>query len=167
MKKCITVIMCLICVSVYAETAQKGPASITSGEAGFYVETAQVSQVLERLNAYIGTYLDTQDQINIKKQRKDFESKTGIDYMNPASLDSAGVDIERNFAFAYFEQQNHKEKMLIFVPVKNEVTSPLKLVEIIRKMNEGNPKKKDLNPVMTSHEGYTIYQLQRDIFFSA
>lgn len=94
-----------------------------------------------------------------------FASTTGIDIRKKNTLESNGLDTERPFSVSYFTGNSIEGDFLFVLPVKNGKIFPYKFVDIIRR-NAGTKKKIDLNPAITRYGTHSMFQLQKDIFFS-
>jgi hypothetical protein len=61
--------------------------------------------------------------------------------------------------------KRNEDRMLVFIPVVDEKSFPLKFVEILKKMAAN--EKADLYPAITEYRGHIVYQIQRDMFTTA
>ena len=58
-----------------------------------------------------------------------------------------------------------EDRMLIFLPVMDEKTFPLKFVELLKKT--AGSETIDIYPVITQYGDFTMYQIRRDVFTTA
>jgi hypothetical protein len=140
--------------------------SITPSTAMLFMKTARIKDLLESMNFVANNLLPQSLFDTINKKKDDFKNKTGIDLLDIESLNKTGVDTERTVSLALYPSGRRDEnRIVLFIPVKNEKTFPLKFVEILKKATGSETL--DLYPVITEYRSHTIYQIQKDIFSTA
>lgn len=142
------------------------PASLIPQSAILFAETSEISKSIQTADFFINKLLPEQTSKGVIDWQKNFKARTGVDLLDAGSLSKSEVDVSRPLCMAYLFSGNEKEKILLLIPVKNEKTSPLKFVDILKKYNQKN-KALDLNPAVTQYKGLAIYQVLKDIFFTA
>lgn len=155
----------LLFSSGYAQQKIQAEA-LVPGAASLYVKSSPVNKFVKSLKFMADNLLDDQQKADLYNGIKEFNDKSGLDILNPASLTGAGIDVNRPFSIAYLNKDlKGVEKMLVILPILNDKTFPPKFVEIIKK-NSGD-KHQDIYPAITQHKGQSVYQVQRDIFGAA
>jgi hypothetical protein len=170
MKKNLIVIVMLLALSpvfgVQEPAVKAGPADLVASTAVLYAETSEIGKSLPVARYFIKNFLPEKKQKEVSDWSAEFRKKTGVDPLDELSLSKAGVDISRSVCFAYLESGEQSERILIFIPVKNEKTFPLKFVDILKKYNKDKPGA-DLSPAVTKYKNSAVYQVQKDVFFTS
>ena len=170
MKKKIVVVAFLICItaSLGAEKAavSTDPAALVPDTAVLFAQSVELEKAIPAALFLIENFTSEKALKSFADWRATFKKKTGVDPADAASLSRAGVDVSRPAGMAYLKSEDRSQKIMILVPVKNEKTFPLKFAEVLKKYNQGKPDL-DLNPSMTRYKNRVVYQIMKDIFFSA
>lgn len=170
MKKKIIVVAFLICftASLGAEKAAVGtdPAALVPDTAVLFAQSAELEKAIPAALFLVENFTSEKALKSFSDWRATFKKKTGVDPADAASLSRAGVDISRPAGMAYLESEEQPQKIMILVPIKNEKTFPLKFAEVLKKYNAGKPAL-DLNPSISRYKNRAVYQVMKDIFFSA
>jgi hypothetical protein len=170
MKKHFLVILSLLFLSGVLEAQQPTPGKKTTGivpsNAILYAESSELERFIPVASYVINTFLPEQNAKKVKDWVSGFKTKTGIDVLDVRSLASTELDVSREISLAYLKSERDDEKFLIVLPVKNEKTFPLRFVELMKKYNR-DKQNLDLNPVVTQYKRHAVYQMLKDIFFTA
>ena len=151
---------------VYPQERADVVESITPSPVMLFVKTSRIKNFLVSLKFVADNLLSAERAGALKSRTDGFKSKTGVDLTDIASLEKAGIDVDRSLSFAmYPEGRKNEERMLIFLPVMDEKTFPLKFVEMLKKTARNETV--DIYPVITQYGDYTMYQIRRDIFTTA
>jgi hypothetical protein len=94
----------------------------------------------------------------------DFRAKTGIDVTDAQSLKKAGIDVDKPLALAKYAAQG-TEGYLAFLPVTSGRNFPYSFTKLLKQLDGDG--KHDLNPAITRHGTHAVFQVLRDIFFTA
>jgi hypothetical protein len=140
--------------------------SFTPSQAILFMKTSRIKNFIESLGFVAANLLPQAIAAKFTKIREELKNKTGIDLLDMESLEKAGLDTSRTASLALYPSGRRNERrIIVFIPVKNEQTFPLKFVEILKKMSGG--ENLDLFPVVTEYRNRPIYQIQKDIFSTA
>ncbi|OHD68698.1 MAG: hypothetical protein A2W19_12845 [Spirochaetes bacterium RBG_16_49_21] len=151
---------------VYTQERADLVEAFTPSSAMLFVKTSPLKKLVESANFAAGNILSRDLADALKKKREEFKSKTGVDPLDVESLKKAGIDAERSASLALYPPVgSHEDRAVLFIPVKDEKTFPLKFVEILKKMS--NSEKLDLYPVITEYRNHAVFQIQKDIFTTA
>ncbi|NLV67789.1 MAG: hypothetical protein GXY14_08960, partial [Spirochaetes bacterium] len=104
--------------------------SLVSNELNAFLKTSEITRLLKTVNYTINYLFDEQTRSQVFLQRDDFRDKTGIDFLNEASLRNSGIDTSRPLSMAFYQDDNSRDVFILFVPVYNEKEFPLKFDEI-------------------------------------
>lgn len=148
------------------EPAGPDPAALIPSSAIMYAASSRLERTLPAAAYVIKDILPASNSKNIIEWRDRFRERTGIDVFSADSLSRADVDVKRPAAVAYLKAERDEEKILILIPVKNPGRFPLRFVDIIKRYNRDKPRA-DLSPAVTRYKNHAVYQMQKDIFFTA
>ncbi len=165
--KSITLILLLSVTSLFAQEKtpeNAGPEKLVPSSAILFAETARIDSFIPVIKYFI-TNFSSPDSEGALTWCENFKAKTGIDPLDSVSLSKADIDVTRSAYLAYLQAGSNADKILIFIPVKNEKSFPMKFVEILKKYNK-DKKDVNLNPAIAPYKKYPIYQIQKDIFFT-
>ncbi|HPS58394.1 MAG TPA: DUF3352 domain-containing protein [Spirochaetota bacterium] len=139
--------------------------SLVSADLNAFAKTSEITRLLKTVNYTVNTLMDEQTRSQILMQRDAFKDKTGIDYLNEASLKNNGIDTSRPLSMAFFRDDNYRDVFILFVPVFNEKEFPQKFNEI-RKKNMADTGNYTV-PLKSVYKGITVYQHGEDVFTTA
>jgi len=78
--------------------------SLVSADLNAFAKTSEITRLLKTVNYTVNTLMDEQTRSQILMQRDAFKDKTGIDYLNEASLKNNGIDTSRPLSMAFFQR---------------------------------------------------------------
>lgn len=165
MKKIVSFIVLMILASAasFADERADVVESITPSSAILFVKTSRIKDFVKPVNFFTAYLLPEEMISKFTRKRDDLKNRTGVDVTNLDSLKKAGIDTGRTASLAVFgPDRTGQERMILFIPVFDEKTFPLKFVEIIKK--NAASESVDLYPVLTEYKGRTLYQVHRDMF---
>jgi len=139
--------------------------SLTPSDVNLFVKSREITRLVKTFNFIVFNIMDEQQKTEMIAERDKFRDKTGIDYLDEKSIRNAGIDTNRPVSFANFDRDNTSEVMLIFLPVLNENEFTLKFIELVKKINAGNPQS-DVSPVSTTYKNITVYQVKKDLYIA-
>jgi hypothetical protein len=140
--------------------------SITPSPVTLFIKTSRIRNFLVSLKFVADNLLSDERAGAMKNKTDGLKNKTGLDIIDIASLEKAGIDVDRSVGFAmYPDGTRGEERMLIFLPVQDEKIFPLKFVELLKK--SAGSETADVYPVITQYSDHTMYQIRRDIFTTA
>jgi hypothetical protein len=155
-----------LATGVYPQERADVVESITPAPVTLFVKTARLKNFLVSLKFVSDNLLSAGRAGALKSKTDTFKNRTGVDIVDIAALEKAGIDIDRSAGFAMYPAgKRGEDRMLIFLPVKDEKTFPLKFVEMMKKSAANEAV--DVYPVITQYGDYTLYQIRRDIFTTA
>ncbi len=159
-----TVYVLIVCVFFAGGHGVRGQGALESmvpSETRAFFRTAPVTKLVRSINTFTNTALTPQQKTEFLKDFLQLKKKTGIDILNEKSLRDLGIETSLPVGFAYIDagKKTGSEGMIVYLPVHNARTFPLKLINILKKADKG--KKKDLNPVITPYRNTRIYQVQK------
>jgi hypothetical protein len=165
MKKLSVVLISIMFFSMVNAQEKPNPAeSLTPSSAILYMKTSRVKKLLRSVNYLIDNLLSKEQRDGFNKERNEFKTKTGIDFLGPESLKQAGIDLDGTINLAYFKKGSAgQENVIVYIPVLDVKRFPLKFVEIIKNFNKDR-NELDVYPVITDYKGYSLYQIQKDVF---
>lgn len=139
--------------------------SLVSNELNAFLKTSEITRLLKTVNYTINYLFDEQTRSQVFLQRDEFRDKTGIDFLNEASLRNSGIDTSRPLSMAFYQDDNSRDVFILFVPVYNEKEFPLKFDEIRKKTmaETGNYSV----PLKSVYRGITVYRHAEDLFTAA
>jgi hypothetical protein len=143
-----------------------GPEDIVPASAAFHGRGARYSPGIDIFLFFIQKIAPASGREKTIQWMNSFASATGIDPGQKNSLELHGFDTERPYAVSYFPMNEKEGDFLFVIPVKNGKTFPYKFVDIIRK-KAGTKKNIDIHPAITRYGSYSMFQIQKDIFFSS
>ncbi len=169
MKKTLPLILVLLLalvVDIYPQERVDDVESITPSGVMFFIKTSRVKQAVVSLKYVVDNLLSRDDADKFNRKKDEIRNKIGFDPMDIESLKNAGIDISRTASMAIYAKGRHdEERILLFIPVLDEKTFPLKFVEILKKMSGSD--KTDMYPAITDYKGHAMYQIRRDVFATA
>ncbi|MBN2158686.1 MAG: hypothetical protein JW807_04770 [Spirochaetes bacterium] len=167
MKKIVLVMMTIaLAVGGYPQERADVVEAITPSSLMLFMKTSRIKKFIETVRFAGDNLLSAEYADKYNKTILSIKAKTGIDPLDIESLKNAGIDVERSASLAiYPDGKQRQDRVIIFLPVLDEKTFPLKFVEILKKMS--GPDSMDLYPAITDYRGYKIFQSHRDIFFTA
>lgn len=139
--------------------------SLVSADLNAFVKTSEITRLLKTVNYTVNNLMDEQTRSQVLAERDEFRNKTGIDYLNEASLRNNGIDTSRPLSMAFYRDDNYRDVYIVFVPVSNEKEFPLKFNEI-RKKNMADSGNYTV-PLKSVYKGITVYQHAEDVFTAA
>lgn len=140
--------------------------SFTPSSAVFFLKTARVKNAIVSLKYIVDNLLSREYADKFNRKKEEIKAKTGIDPMDIESLRNAGIDVNRTMSLAiYAKGRQNEERVLLFIPVLDDKTFPLKFVEVLKKLSKRESS--DLYPAITDYNGYSLYQISRDVFTTA
>ena len=139
---------------------------LVPGEAILFGKTSKISDVILSVKYVIDTYADDTEKEDLSKGRSEILAATGIDILDPASLEKGGIDTSRPAGLAYFSKKKESEDLIVIIPVHSTDRFPLKFAELVKKLNKDSANA-DLNPVVTPYKNNSIHQIGKDIFATA
>lgn len=139
--------------------------SLVSADLNAFVKTSEITRLLKTVNYTVNNLMDEQTRSQVLAERDAFKDKTGIDYLNEASLKNSGIDTSRAISIAFFKDDNSRDVYIVFVPVFNEKEFPQKFSEI-RKKNMADSGNYTV-PLKSIYKGLTVYQHAEDLFTTA
>ena len=174
MKKIIAfIIPALIFSAASAEKARISVESITPSTAVLFLKTAKLERIIKSANRAFNRFSTEEQKKDYMAGIDEFKKKTGIDPMDTGSLGRAGVDVTREAGLAFLSEKNgnnkhagNNERVIVYIPVQDEKTAPLKFIKIIKKSNS-DKKDMDVYPVITKYGSHRIYQVRKDVFSTA
>jgi len=137
--------------------------SILSDSVSLFMKSTNISQAVKSFNSFTDTALTDVEKKDLMKDVIEFHQKTGINPLDEGSLQKAGIATDKPLGFAYFPETDGQERMMIYLPVLNGKTFPMKFVQIIKSIDD-KKKDRDVYPVITSYKSFNMYQIQKDIF---
>jgi hypothetical protein len=160
------IIICSLAPGGYPQERADVVESITPSSAMLFLKTSRIKNFVVSVKFVADNLLHKEYAEKFNKKINEIKTKTGVDPMDIESLKKAGIDVDRTASLAmYPEGKKKEERILLFIPVLDEKTFPLKFVEILKKM--AGTEKVDLYPAITEYKNYTIYQINKDIFTTA
>jgi hypothetical protein len=166
MKKHILIVMIILIFLVPGGHTQERAdvvESITPSSAMLFIKTSRIKNLVVSVKYVADNLLHREYMEKFVKKIAEIKTKTGVDPMDIESLKKAGIDVDRTASMAmYPEGKKSEERILLFIPVLDMKTFPLKFVEILKKM--AGTEKVDLYPAITEYKNFTIYQINKDIF---
>jgi len=139
--------------------------SLVSSEVNAFVQTGEIAGLLKNVNYTINHLFDEQTRSQVFLQRDEFRDKTGIDFLNEASLRNNGIDTSRPLSVAFYPDDNQRDVFILFVPVYNEKEFPLKF-DSIRKKSISDTGNYSV-PLKSVYRGVTVYKQAEDLFTTA
>lgn len=140
--------------------------AITPASASMFLKTARIKELVGTVKFVSENLLHRDYADKFSKMLENIKAGTGIDPLDPEALTNAGIDVGRSASLAIYPSgKRNEERMLIFIPVLDDKTFPLKFVEILKKM--AKTKNADLYPAITEYKNHAVYQSHRDIFTTA
>ncbi len=132
-----------------------------------FMKSSRIAKLVKSARFVVDTFLPVNYRTGFEQKLADFKKKSGIDPMNVDSLRQMGVDVDREMALVYMnEDAENNEQILIYVPVFDENRFPLTFVQFLNKMIYSE-NKFDLYPVITDYRDRTIYQVNVSVFATA
>jgi|GEM_PF-899972 len=131
-----------------------------------FTRSGKISILVRSINDFMKTSMTIEQKKDFLKDIEEFKNKTGIDPLNENSLKETGIDTEKPLGFAYIDKTETAEKMMIFLPVLDGKSFPVRFVQIVKKMKKDAPEA-DVYPVITAYRNYNLYQVQKDVFCTA
>lgn len=169
MKKSLPLILALLIASIsniYPQERVDSVESITPTGVMLFIKTSRVKQAVVSLKFIVDNLLSKEDADKFNRKKDDIKNKLGFDPMDIESLKNAGIDVGRTASMAIYPKgRRDEERILLFIPVLDDKTFPLKFVEILKRI--GGNDKADVYPAITEYNGHTLYQIGRDIFTTA
>jgi hypothetical protein len=169
MKKYLPLILILFLAVIsdgYTQERVDAVESIVPSRVMLYLKTSRVRQAVVSLKFAVDNLLTRADAEKFNQKVSGIKNKIGVDPMDLESLKTAGIDVDRTASLAiYAKGKRDEERVLLFVPVLDDRTFPLKFVEILKRVS-GNVSA-DVYPAITEYNGHTLYQIGRDIFATA
>ncbi len=155
-----------LATGVYPQERADIVESITPSNVMLFLKTSRIKKFLGSLRFVSDNLLSNEMAVAMKNKTDRLKNRTGFDMLDIASLDKAGIDVNRSVSFAMYQGGRHGEdRMLIFLPVLDEKAFPLKFVELLKKTAGSDTV--DVYPVITQYGDYTMYQIRRDVFTTA
>jgi len=142
------------------------PADIVPSSAALYGRGASYTRGIDIFLYFIHNVAAAQGRRKTIEWMNSFASATNIDLRNKNSLEMNGIDTARPFAVSYFQNPGKEGDFLFVIPVKQGTSFPYKFVDIIRRKT-GAKKNIDMNPAITRYGKHSMFQIQKDIFFSS
>lgn len=139
--------------------------SLVSADLNAFAKTSEITRLLKTVNYTVNNLMDEQTRSQVLLQRDEFRDRTGIDYLNEASLKNNGIDTSRPLSMAFFRDDNYRDVYILFVPVFNEKEFPQKFNEIRKKNMAGSGNY--TVPLKSVYKGVTVYQHADDVFTAA
>ena len=163
---CTLIASIALAAGVYPQDRADVVESITPAPVTLFVKTSRLKSFLVSLKFVSDNLLSAESAGKLRSKTDGFKSRTGVDILDIASLEAAGVDVGRSAGFAMYPSgPRGEDRMLIFLPIMDEKTFPLKFVEFLKK--SAATETADVYPVITEYGGHTMYQIRRDIFTTA
>lgn len=141
------------------------PEALTPSTATLFLRTPEMEKSLRLINYILKNMISKKDQGRISEGTEKLKASTGIDPLNPESLSGAGIDVRRPFSVAYLRGDKDAERIVLFIPVKDDNFSA-RFVTILRKYYRERPET-DFNPVITRYKKYKLYRVMGDNYFTA
>ncbi len=169
MKKIVPLILMLLLAvisEIYPQERVDIVESITPSRVMLFVKTSRVKHAVVSLKFVVDNLLSREHAEKFNQRIAAIRNKIGIDPMDIESLKNAGIDVDRTASMAiYAKGRRDEERILLFIPVMDDKTFPLKFVKILKRM--GGNDKADVYPAITEYNGHTMYQIGRDVFTTA
>ncbi len=169
MKKTVPIILILFLALIsdlYPQERVDAVESITPSGVMLFIKTSRIKNAMVSLKYVVDNLLSREHAEKFNRMKNEIKNKIGIDPMDIESLKNAGIDVSRSASMAiYAKGRRDEERVLLFIPVLDDKTFPLKFVEILKRM-AGNDKA-DLYPAITDYNGRSLYQIGRDVFATA
>jgi len=152
--------------NLYPQERVDAVESITPSGVMLFIKTSRVKQAVVSLKFIVDNLLCREDAEKFNRKKDDIKNKLGLDPMDIESPKKAGIDVNRTASMAIYPKGRHdEERILLFIPVLDEKTFPLKFIEILKRI--GGNDKADVYPAITEYKGHTLHQIGRDIFTAA
>ena len=152
------IIIQLMCMPMFAAKGEFLIESVTPASASVFVKTIPVRNFLQSINGFINSTFTASQKKDLLSFADDFKTKTGIDFLNESHLRKAGVDVSKPIACAYANADRHEEKMMLFIPVLDPKTAPMKIAQLL------NPDD-NAKPVISKYNDIEIYRLNGIFYF--
>ncbi len=169
MKKIMPVILMLLCAGftdLYSQDRVDAVESFTPSRVMLFVKTSRVKNAVVSLKFVVDNLLSPEHAEKFNKKKNDIKNRLGFDPMDIESLKNAGIDVDRTASLVIYPKGTRgEERILLFIPVMDDKTFPLKFVEVLKRMSANNNA--DIYPAITEYSGYTMYQIRRDVFATA
>lgn len=169
MKKIVPLILVLLLAiiqDIYPQERVDAVESIAPSGVMLFIKTSRVRQAVVSLKFIVDNLLSREDAEKFNRKKDDIKNKLGLDPMDIESLKNAGIDVNRTASMAIYPKGRHdEERILLFIPVLDEKTFPLRFVEVLKRI--GGNDKADVYPAITEYNGRSMYQIGRDIFTTA
>ncbi|MFC1668844.1 hypothetical protein ACFL20_00510 [Spirochaetota bacterium] len=146
-----------------ASAEQQGMESITPSEAILFLKTSKISRLVQTSKFIIDNILSEKQKLQAVQGRDSFRKKTGIDLLEVQSIGSKGLNTDKRMGLAILKKVNNRDRLIIFIPVIDGKSFPLKFVEIIKSINM-NKGDLDIYPAITMYKNNRIYQMRKDVF---
>ena len=154
-------IMCVQVVTTFAANEEFFIESITPSSVSVFVKTMPVRNLLQSVNGFVNSTFTQAQKKDLLSFADEFRTRTGIDFLNEAHLRRAGVDVTKPMAIAHADAPKPIQRRMIFIPVLDPKTAPLKMGQLLSP-NKGE----DFKPVLLKHNDVDIYRVD-DMFFFA
>jgi hypothetical protein len=169
MKKSLLLILALLIASIsniYPQERVDSVESITPSGVMLFIKTSRVRQAVVSLKFVVDNLLSKEDADKFNRKKDDIKNKLGFDPMDIESLKNAGIDVNRTASMAIYPKgKRDEERILLFIPVLDDKTFPLRFVELLKRI--GGNDKADVYPAITEYNGHTMSQIGRDVFTAA
>jgi len=169
MKKHMLMVLLILCSLVPGGFPQERAdvvEAVTPSSAMLFIKTSRIKNFVVSVKFVADNLLHREYAEKFARKINEIKTKTGVDPMDIESLKKAGIDVDRTASMAmYPEGKKNEERMLLFIPVLDEKTFPLKFVEILKKM--AGTEKLDLFPAITEYHvaGYDVPDQQGYIYY--
>ena len=163
MKKILLFILIpIMCMPIIAANEEFLIESITPASTSVFVKTLPIRNLLRSVNGFINHTFTASQKKDLLKSVEEFKTKTGIDLLNEANLRRAGVDITKPMAYAIANAGKPEEKILIFIPVLDPKTAPLKISQVLSVLSDD-----EIEPVISKHKDVEILKVKDAFYFAA
>lgn len=169
MKKLLPLILVLflaVISDLYPQDRVDAVESFTPSRVMLFVKTSRVKNAVVSLKFVVDNLLSPEHAEKFNKKKNDIKNRLGFDPMDIESLKNAGIDVNRTASLAIYPKGSRgEERILLFIPVMDDRTFPLKFVEVLKRISANNNA--DIYPAITEYNGHTMYQIRRDVFTAA
>ena len=165
------IILSLCFISIYSvlgnanDNNRISPDGLIPSTVNFYIKTSIIKKSIKSTAFFIQNFIFKKDSHRIHQWVNWFKKQTDCDTLDPKSLSKVGIDINQSLYIAYENPINKSEKLIIFIPVKNEKNFSLNFIKMLKKINKDKTDF-DLNPITTWYKDYKTNQILKDIFFT-
>jgi len=162
----ILVLLLAVLSDVYPQDRVDAVESITPSRVMLFVKTSRIKNAVVSLKFVVDNLLSPEHAGKFNKKKDEIKNRLGFDPMDIESLKRAGIDVNRTASLAIYPKGSRgEEHILLFIPVMDDKTFPLKFVEVLKRISGNNNA--DIYPAITEYSGHTMYQIRRDVFTAA